>query len=77
MVVKLFTIQQEQRPRLVSVPLRGNGRETISFGDFVELFPKLFPSPCGEMVVKPFITWCLDAGMSMFPSPCGEMVVKH
>ena len=36
----------------VSVPLRGNGYETItiSFGDLVKAI--LFPSPCGEMGMK-------------------------
>ncbi len=55
MVVKVIEHPVVDAPVIeVSVPLRGNGRE--SFGDQITNVTNnvLFQSPCGEMVVKGF-----------------------
>ena len=50
--------QEEKRYAfIVSVPVRGNGRETKLFYHAFKMFGTLFPSPCGEMVVKLFCTF--------------------
>ena len=36
----------------VSVPLRGYGFEMCYYKDVVEVWNELFPSPCGDMVLK-------------------------
>ncbi len=65
-------------PKIVSVPLRGNGYEK-PIGDFPsEPEIVLFPSPCGEMVMKnAYINYGGKLLLKMFPSPCGEMVMKN
>ena len=63
----------------VSVPLRGNGRETRLRSSPLSLHRLImeFPSPCGVMVVKHgTIEISVTKATRGFPSPCGVMVVK-
>ncbi len=63
----------------VSIPLRGIGYEKPAWAKYaIATVTELFPSPCGELVMKN-----LDAGfedyvlVGGFPSPCGELVMKN
>ena len=63
---------------LVSVPLRGKGRDQRLVTDELDTVPGIarFPSPCGEKVgintAGTFVVKALSEGE--FPSPCGEKV---
>ena len=59
----------------VSVPLRGCGFEIIR-NPRTNRLVYMFPSPCGDMVLKFNVSAVVDAGLSEFPSPCGDMVLK-
>ena len=61
--------------RLVSVPLRGYGFE-MNEKELETLKVSLFPSPCGDMVLKSCSISCCPAALRWFPSPCGDMVLK-
>ena len=36
----------------------------------------VFPSPCGDLVVKEFVKSVVRCYVEVFPSPCGDLVVK-
>ena len=61
---------------LVSVPLRGKGRDQPTITVFEKYSKKKFPSPCGEKVGingdPSKAQWSLK--QLKFPSPCGEKV---
>ena len=64
---------------LVSVPLRGKGREQLYKQTLVQeqAISLMFPSPCGEKVginrVPDVVTHHIPEWV-LFPSPCGEKV---
>ena len=59
----------------VSVPLRGCGFEIVFAADVESVFG-LFPSPCGDVVLKSIVNGAVRAGVLEFPSPCGDVVLK-
>ena len=66
---------------VVSVPLRGKGRDQLYY--ILELRPTkiTFPSPCGEKVGINCPIWVIlpaNLRSGAFPSPCGEKVgINH
>ena len=59
----------------VSVPLRGYGFE-IPWDDGKNAV-LVFPSPCGDMVLKsPTVERAAQVVERQFPSPCGDVVLK-
>ena len=60
---------------MVSVPLRGKGRDQQCLIWFWQDTPLGFPSPCGEKVGINYLLYCtLNEVTEEFPSPCGEKV---
>ena len=77
MVLKfLIQMQDTTADCEVSVPLRGYGFEIRCTQSEKLLFMLLFPSPCGDMVLKFAVEFFLDKERGLFPSPCGDMVLK-
>ena len=58
-----------------SVPLRGCGFKIVKNSDVIPA-DELFPSPCGDVVLK-FVFTAHGAFAGLFPSPCGDVVLKY
>ena len=77
MVLKYeYTDDEYEELQEVSVPLRGYGFEIFFFERMILMNTELFPSPCGDMVLKYHPQRNLGARPALFPSPCGDMVLK-
>ena len=43
---------------------------------FEEMNARLFPSPCGDVVLKSLLSGACNPWDDEFPSPCGDVVLK-
>ena len=60
---------------MVSVPLRGKGRDQLGKSLRMEVLAWGFPSPCGEKVgINNRSCLRFRGWITKFPSPCGEKV---